>query len=464
MKRLLLLGCLSPLLFGQSLEGIWQGTLAAGASRLRVVFHISKSADGKFTGSIDSPDQGARGIPVSAVTRNGQSVRIESAAIGATYEGVLAVDGKTLTGKWQQRGTGLPLALERVEKAPEIRRPQEPSRPYPYDEEEVSYENKKGGTKFSGTLTLPRAKGRVPAVILLSGSGAQDRNGTVFGHRPFLVLADYLTRRGVAVLRVDDRGVGGSTGDLLQSTIIDLAGDARAGVDFLKGHKAIDAAKIGLVGHSEGALVASCLASESKDLSFIVLLAGSAVVGEQLLYKQSELIVKVMGVTPEMAAISRNAQQSLFRVIKEEKDPALAQKKLSGIAQNVLEQTPEAQRELARKAMQVQFQALQSRWFRFFVTYDPAPALKKVTCPVLALFGEKDLQVPPDQNLPAAEAALKAGGNKDHTAKSLPQLNHLFQTAKTGSPTEYPAIEETIAPVALETIADWIGRHVKPAR
>ena len=167
MKRLLLLGCLSPLLFGQSLEGIWQGTLAAGASRLRVVFHISKSADGKFTGSIDSPDQGAKGIPVSAVTRNGQSVRIESAAIGATYEGVLAVDGKTLTGKWQQRGTGLPLALERVEKAPEIRRPQEPSRPYPYDEEEVSYENKKGGTKFSGTLTLPRAKGRVPAVILL---------------------------------------------------------------------------------------------------------------------------------------------------------------------------------------------------------------------------------------------------------------------------------------------------------
>jgi pimeloyl-ACP methyl ester carboxylesterase len=278
------------------------------------------------------------------------------------------------------------------------------------------------------------------------------------------VLADYLTRKGIAVLRTDDRGVGGSTGDPRTATTEDLVGDTLAGVAFLKSRKDIDARRIGLIGHSEGGLIAPLAATRSADVAFLVLMAGPAVTGEQIMYRQSELIARVMGASDEAIARSREQQQRLFAIIRQEKDPATAEKKLRESLDLTLSEVKPGERASAEAAVKAQLQTLLTPWFRFFLTYDPAPGLAKLHQPVLAIAGSLDLQVPPDQNLPVIEKMLKAAGNKDFEIVRLPGLNHLFQTAQTGSPMEYARIEETIAPAALETIANWILRHTRTPR
>jgi hypothetical protein len=267
------------------------------------------------------------------------------------------------------------------------------------------------------------------------------------------VLADHLTRRGIAVLRVDDRGVGGSTGKVAESTSDDFAGDVLAGIEYLETRKEIDPKKIGLIGHSEGGLIAPIVASRSKDVAFIVLMAGPGLTGEEIIYLQSALIARANGAKDEMIAQNRLIQEKTFAVIKQEKDNSLAEKKLLEINGATTEEQ--------QKAAAPRIRPYLSTWFRYFLTYDPIPFLKQVRCPVLAINGELDLQVPYKENLAAIEAALKAGNNKDHTAISLPGLNHLFQNCKTGSPDEYAKIEETIAPVALQAISDWILKHAK---
>jgi uncharacterized protein len=448
----------------RSIAGLWQGTLKAGSVTLRVVFKIEKKPDGSLTGTLDSIDQGAKDIPLSEVRLQGSDVRFQVSSISGVYEGKLAPDGAAMTGEWKQGGVTLPLKLERVEKLPEIRRPQEPQKPYPYLEEEVAYENRAGGSRLAGTLTMPRDGGPFPAVLLITGSGAQDRNETVMGHRPFLVLADTLTRRGIAVLRVDDRGVGGSTGDMARATTQAFAGDALAGVAYLKTRKEIDPRKIGLVGHSEGGLIAPICAARSKEIAFIVLMAGPGLPGEQILYRQSALILKASGAPSSLIAKNRAAQERMFAVLKRKKNDAAAEKTLRAIyarlplpsgdptkatAPGKATETLPAEREAALKMML-------TPWFRFFLTYDPRPALRKVTCPVLAVNGEKDLQVAAKENLRAIREALRAGRNRDYTVRELPNLNHLLQTSQTGSPDEYARIEETIAPAALQVIGDWI--------
>jgi pimeloyl-ACP methyl ester carboxylesterase len=446
------------------LEGHWQGTLDAGPMKLRLALHIQKDPGGGLTGTMDSLDQGAMGLPIDKITVEGSSVRLDLNRIGGSYEGKLDAAGGELTGEWKQGGASLPLSFKRSEKALELKRPQEPSKPYPYREEEVSFENKQAGVRLAGTLTLPRAAGPHAAVLLISGSGPQDRNETVAGHRPFLVLADYLTRKGIAVLRTDDRGVGGSTGDPRTATTEDLVGDTLAGVAFLKSRKDIDARRIGLIGHSEGGLIAPLAATRSADVAFLVLMAGPAVTGEQIMYRQSELIARVMGASDEAIARSREQQQRLFAIIRQEKDPATAEKKLRESLDLTLSEVKPGERASAEAAVKAQLQTLLTPWFRFFLTYDPAPGLAKLHQPVLAIAGSLDLQVPPDQNLPVIEKMLKAAGNKDFEIVRLPGLNHLFQTARTGSPMEYARIEETIAPAALETIANWILRHTRTPR
>jgi hypothetical protein len=236
----------------EGIEGMWMGTLSFSGTDLRVVFHFSKNPEGKLTATLDSPDQGAKDIPVDEVTFQNNHLYLNAKSIGGIYEGDMQEGKPGIDGKWAQGGMSVPLVLERTDKVPELVRPQEPKPPYPYIEKEVTYENKNAGITLAGTLTLPTTGAPFPAVLLITGSGAEDRDETVFGHRPFLVLADYLTRRGIAVLRVDDRGVGKSTGSMAKATSEDFAGDMLAGVEYLKGLKEIDPKRIGLLGHSEG--------------------------------------------------------------------------------------------------------------------------------------------------------------------------------------------------------------------
>jgi hypothetical protein len=446
----------------ENIEGIWQGTLKVSVMELRVVFKISKKPDGTLSATLDSPDQGAKDIPVDKVELKNNNLRLDVKSIQGVFEGEIKENGATIQGQWKQAGMSLPLILKRVDKVPEVRRPQEPKRPYPYDEEEIVYENKSAGIKLAGTLTFPRTKGPFPAVLLITGAGPQDRNETLLGHRPFLVLADYLTRRGVAVLRVDDREVGSSTGNFSEATSKDFASDVLAGVGYLKGRKEINPKQIGLIGHSEGGVIAPMVAVQSPDVAFIVMMAGTGLTGEEILYLQSDMILKAAGATDKIVAFIRETQEREFAVIKKEKNRAIAEKKL----REILQWQKQVQEKLSKQEQEwldslgdmseLEIKMVLSPWFRQFLTYDPRPTLMKVKCPVLAIIGELDLQVAPKENLCAIEEALKAGGNKHYVVKELPKLNHLFQTAKTGALSEYAKIEETVSPTALELIADWI--------
>jgi fermentation-respiration switch protein FrsA (DUF1100 family) len=450
----------------KGLEGIWQGTLKIGNVELRLAFKVTKKDD-KLTATLDSIDQGAKDIPVDSVEQKDATVTFTMAKLKASFEGTMNKEGTEIAGTFKQAGMEFPLTLKRTDKVAELARPQEPKKPYPYDAVEVTYENKKGGAKFAGTLTLPKGDGPFPVVLLITGSGPQDRDETVAGHKPFLILADHLTRKGVAVLRVDDRGVGGSTGDTEKATSEDFAGDVLAGVEFLKGRKEIDPKRIGLVGHSEGGMIAPMVAAQSKDVAFIVLLAGPGQTGEDLLLLQGELVVKSEGGDADAVKKARAQQEALFGILKKEKDPKAAKEKVDAYVKEQTEKlTDEERKQLeALKAVQeAKLNMLLTPWFRYFLEYDPAPALKKVRCPVLAVNGEKDVQVSAKENLARIKKSLEEGGNPDVTVKELPGLNHLLQTCKTGAVSEYTRIEETMAPAALEVISDWILAHVKAGK
>ncbi len=447
----------------KDIEGIWMGNLTVPGGLLRIVFNISTNSDGSINASMDSPDQGVSGIPVETVSYKDGNLNLGVKSLGS-FEGVYKENNETIEGEWKQSGSTFPLVLNRIEKAPETHREQDPVKPYPYTEEEVVYENKEAGVKLAGTLTLPQSEGPFPAVILITGSGQQNRNEEIAGHRPFLVLSDYLTRKGIAVLRVDDRGIGGSTGNVSQDTTEDFAGDVLTGVEYLKSRKEIDPSRIGLIGHSEGGLIAPMVAVKSPDIAFIVLMAAPGVTGEEILYMQSDRIARAEGASNETIAQNEALVRRMYSVVKEEKNNTAAEEKLREILRTEIANTSEQKTESSghsEAVIDAQVTALTSPWMRFFLTYDPRPTLMKVKCPVLAITGEKDLQVPPEENLRAIDDALKAGGNKDYIVKELPGLNHLFQTAKTGSPSEYAKIEETISPDALEIIGNWILEHTQ---
>jgi len=446
------------------IEGIWEGKLKIPGVELRIVFKISKNPDGTLTATLDSPDQGVTDIPVEEVIFKDNSLRLEVKSVGGVYEGKVSEDFLVIEGEWKQSGGVFPLTVKRVDKAVEILRPQEPKKPYPYTEEELVYENKEAGITLAGTLTLPPGKGPSPVVLLITGSGPHDRNETIFNHRPFLVLADYLTRQGIVVLRVDDRGVGKSTGDFFQATSEDFAFDVLAGIEYLKARKEINLNQIGLIGHSEGGLIAPMVAVKSPDVAFIILMAGTGLTGEEILYLQGALISKAMGVSEEKIAKNRQTNEKICSFIKEETDEKIIKEWLRQRFVAGWEKMSEEEKKAIgdpEEYLKAQLQCLFSPWVRFFLTYDPKPTLMKVKCPVLAINGEKDLQIPPKENLSAIEEALKSGGNQDYTIKELPNLNHLFQTAQTGLPTEYAKIEETISPVALKIIGDWILEQIR---
>jgi pimeloyl-ACP methyl ester carboxylesterase len=427
------------------IDGAWIGKLDTGTLRLRIVFRITNTQDG-LTATLDSPDQGMNGLPGTAVTREGSSLKIETNQIDGIFAGKIAADATAIDGTWTQRGHSFPLALTRVKDESELglKRPQNPVKPYPYREEEVSYDNKQQNVTLAATLTIPPGKGPFPGVVLITGSGPQDRDESLLGHKPFLVLSDYLTRQGIAVLRADDRGTAKSTGDFKTGTTADFATDTEAGILYLKTRSEVDPHKIGLIGHSEGGVIAPMIAARNKDVAFIVMMAGTGVTGDEVIAAQSEAIAIAGGKDPAEAAKDAAKERDLLKLVETEKDETVLEKELK---EKMAGDVPEAQ-------IGLQIKQLTSPWFRYFLTYDPAIALRKVTCPVLAINGSLDKQVLPDQNLPPIRQAL--ADNKHAEVDELPGLNHLFQTAKTGSPTEYAQIEETISPVALEKMATWI--------
>jgi len=430
-----------------SVAGSWEGSIDAMGTRLRIGVAITRQPDGALTATMDSPDQGAYGLALSDVTFAGGVLRFVLKAANGSFEGTLNAAGSEIAGTWTQAGA-LPLTLKKVDKLSRPNRPQEPKPPFPYRSEDVTVANAAANVTLAGTLTLPEGPGPFPAVVFITGSGPQNRDEELLGHKPFLVLADHLTRRGIAVLRYDDRGIGKSTGDFGAATSEDFAGDALAAWQFLGARRDIDPRRIGLLGHSEGGLIAPMLAARTPGIAFVVMLAGPGVTGEQIMLKQGALIMKANGAPDTMIAANIELQKQVFTILREETEPARIVERLSAIP---VPGPKEASAALVKQSS--------SPWLRYFALYDPAPALEKVTCPVLAMGGELDLQVPVDQNLPAIEAALKKGGNKDYTVLRLPGLNHLFQTCKKGTPGEYAQIEETMSPVALDAIAAWVRKR-----
>jgi len=429
------------------IDGDWLGTLDSGMGKLRLLLHITNTEDG-LTATMDSLDQSANGIPVNSITRTGAELKFEMKSIGGSYEGTIGSDLGTISGTWTQMGKTFPLVLKPVKNKSELdlKRPQTPVKPYPYREEEVSYSNPAAKIELAATLTIPPGKGPFPAVLLMSGSGPHDRDETLAGHKPFLVLADYLTRKGIVVLRADKRGVGKSGGDYSKAVMEDFASDAEAGVAYLKTRAEVNPHKIGLVGHSEGGIEAPMAAVQDPDVAFIVLMAGTGVKGDELLAEQVRLIEKAGGKSQADVDKDVATQREILALVEKDKDDATLEKDLRA---TMAGKEPDVQ-------ISLQVKLVSSPWFRGLLEYDPVPTLSKVMCPVLAINGEKDLQVPPDTNLPPIRKALAAGGNKNSEVDELPGLNHLFQDAKTGGIGEYSEIEETMSPVAMDKVASWI--------
>jgi hypothetical protein len=438
----------------KSAEGYWVGTMNLGAIEVRLGLKI-ESKEGKLAGSIDAIDQGVKGIPIEGIEFKEGTLTLKMTAMKSEYVGKMQADGDTIKGELEQGGK-YALEFKRVDKAPELLRPQLPKKPFPYVEEEVAFDSKAKDIKLAATFTKPKGDGLFPAVALITGSGPQDRDETLMGHKPFLVIADYLTRKGIAVLRYDDRGIGKSTGNFFTSTSKDFADDAAGAVTYLRGRK--DVAKIGLMGHSEGGIIAPMVAAETPEVAFIILLAGPGTPCDELMVAQGQLIVKAMGGDEKALARQKEIQMKLFELAKKGADLDQLKNAMTEFEKSL---TEDEKKEVAKtRAMaNAQISQLAGPWFRFFLNYDPRPALEKVKCPVLAINGDKDLQVPCKENLRAIEKALKSGGNKDVTIKEFPGLNHLFQPAKTGLPTEYGRIETTFAPEALELIAEWIAKR-----
>jgi len=444
----------------ERIDGIWLGTLEVPGAELRIALTISKSDTGKYSATMNSVDQGSPEIPLNEVKYENHHLIVQDTKIGIAFEGNIDFNTNTFNSEFRQGPNKFPVFFHKVDKLPSISRPQDPKKPYPYNEEQIKYENQNAGIEIAGTLTYPKTGGPFPAVILLTGSGPQNRDEEVFGHKPFLIFSDYLTRQGIAVLRADDRGVGGTTGVFKGSTTGDFADDGLAGVRYLQSRKEINTNQIGLVGHSEGGMMAPIAASKSQDVSFIVLIAGPGIQLDDIVLFQKELKWKQAGMSEKDLKLHRSWHNNVADiVIKDIPDEAAADEiralysNLTKDEKSRLNKTPES--------LEGEINSVLEPWRRYGYRYDPESVLSKVKCPVLAINGSKDMQVVAGKNLNAIEKALKMGGNTNYMIKELQGLNHLLQTAVTGEESEYPKIEETMSPAAMNIIADWVKEQVK---
>jgi len=466
------------LLQAQSIVGNWEGALDANGTELTVVFHIAKDSTGKLVGSFDSPKQMAYGLKCSNISMAGDSVLIEMKAFGAKYSGLVGADKKTMTGNWGQGGMTLPLELVKtgdVAVAAEMKRPQTPKPPFSYHSEEVSYGNADNSIRFGGTFTRPSLwadkvkEMKYPVVILITGSGQQDRDETLFEHKPFAVIADHFAKQGIATLRVDDREKGKTTGKFMTSTTLDFAKDVEAGIEYIKTRKDVDLKNIGLIGHSEGGMIAPMVASKRKEVKFIVLLAGPGVPIIELMEQQSVDVMFSSGVPKDQAEKFRPLYTSIMLAALKEPDTAAAENNIIDLFTKWQNNTDSAtvknttgvtdKESLTAFASSVVKQVKQP-WFHYFLQFKPADYLKNVRCAVLALNGEKDIQVAAAPNLEAIRKIMTEKMVKTFKVQQLPGLNHMFQRCNTCTVQEYAQLEETFDPGTLTIISSWIKEVV----
>jgi pimeloyl-ACP methyl ester carboxylesterase len=463
-KRLLIATLmLMPLLLAaqqnQKFTGPWMGKLNVGAVQVRLGVNLSIDNTGKMNTLLDSPDQNAFGIKTDTTIIFGDNITIKAKKLMASYEGKMVRGDSLINGKWTQAGQTYDLNLKKLVKPIVLKRPQEPKPPFPYKSEDITFLNEKANIELAGTLTIPEGKGPFPAVVMVTGSGAQDRDEALMGHKPFLVIADYLTRNGIAVLRYDDRGTAKSKGIFATGTSFDFADDAEAGLMWLRKQPLIDVNHVGIAGHSEGGLIAPIVASRNKNVDFIILIAGPGLTGKEILLAQSELISEKSGLKQEEIIKSHKLNNEIYDAIINEKDNtkalAAAKKFMVDAIKNETSLT-EAEKTAQISTIDPKLAPLVTPWFRTFMIIDPKDYLTKTQCPVLALNGTKDVQVPYKADLEAIDKYLKIAGNKHYTIMKIEGVNHLFQHADTGLPTEYANIEETFAPEALKAMSDFI--------
>ena len=440
---------LATLQSNAQIEGYWKGQIKLGAQELEMAFDI-KAIDNGFSATLDVPAQGAFDIPVDETVFQENRLNMTMSAMGATYSGMLKES--RIEGEFTQHGMTFPLNLEKGSKEAKQVRPQDPQPPFDYRVTEVSFTNEKEGNTLTGTLTIPKGKGPFPAMVLVSGSGQQNRDEELMNHRPFWVIADYCARHGIAVLRYDDRGMGGSTGEVENATSLDFSYDAEAAFDFLRKQKHIDASRVGILGHSEGGIINFMVSARRPEVAFLVSLAGPAVNGIEVLKEQQVAILRASGMTEEMIAFSQNSNRQLFDIVessndREEADSLMRQLvKGWGYNEELTEQT---------------VSGMTMPWMYYFLKYDPTEAIVKTNCPALLLNGSKDLQVIASQNLPAYEKIIAEHGKTNLTLHEMPDLNHLFQHCETGAIEEYATIDETISPEVLEMIVGFVKKIEK---
>ena len=445
------------ILFAQNIIGSWSGVLSVSNTKLQVVFNITQQ-DSSYTSTMDSPDQGAFGLPTTRTTFADNKLEIVATGLGIYYQGILA--GDSIVGSFNQGGISFPLILKKAEKV-QFNRPQTPVEPYPYTNEEVIITLKKDNITLSGTLSKPYGDRHHPAIILISGSGPNDRDETIFGHKPFLVLSDFLTRNGFAVIRYDKRGVGKSTGEYNKATIRDFANDAAAVVDFAKSRKDIDPANIHVIGHSEGGLIAAMLASQNPNIRSVVSMAGPGVKGLEIVQDQNRVSMQAQKIEPEtidkLLELNREILQGIMEWHGTENERTTLRNQLGVL----WVQLPILVKMKVKKDVFVRnnYNALVMPGYRSFLSIDPAEYWEKTKCPVFAINGEMDTQVLAEKNLSAIRNALTNGNNKNFETKSYPKLNHLFQECTTGYVDEYAKIEQTISPEVLEDILAWLQKQ-----
>jgi uncharacterized protein len=475
---------LCPLVFlvllsqAQNITGTWQGNLDVQGNQIPIVFHIKKDSLNKWLSSFDSPSQHAFNLPCSEVILKDDSIILMMAILNGKYAGLLNKEKSQITGSWFQGAGSLPLTVKKTsETVKEQKRPQTPRPPFPYHSEEIMYTNADKSIQYGGTLTYPKSDSLTgsaeshsfPAVILITGSGQQDRDESIYGHKPFAVIADYFTKRGFVVLRVDDRGIGKTTGIFSEATTMDFAKDLEAGLDFLEKQPMVNKNKIGLIGHSEGGMIAPIVADERREIKFVILLAGPGIPIIDLMQQQIEAVSISNGDSPAVA----NANGQLMHIVWEEtsknEDSAMTVEHIRMKIENWSKTLDTAT--LAKFKIQYAgnlnnlitqaMATLHSKWYKYFISFNPQPYLENLDCKVLALNGSKDVQVIAATNLKGIRQSLQKSKSPQYDVVEIPGLNHLFQSCIKCNPAEYNDLEESFSPIALDMIGNWLQKNVQ---
>jgi uncharacterized protein len=466
--------------YAQNITGTWEGSLNVQGNQIPIVFHISKDSANKLIASFDSPSQHAFNLPCSEVILKDDSVNLIMPIIKGKYTGLLSKDNKQVDGFWFQGPGSLPLSITKTSETAvvkEHKRPQTPKPPFPYNSDDVVYMNADKSLQYGATLTYPKTDSinlsanakTYPAVLLITGSGQQDRDENLFDHKPFAIIADYLTRNGFAVLRVDDQGIGKSTGNFGQATTADFAKDVEASLDFLEKQSMVNKEKIGLIGHSEGGMIAPMVADERKEIEFIVLLAGPGIPIIDLMQQQMEAVSLSEGSSPAEAKAGGQLMHIVWEEAVKNEDSATTVKNIrmkidtwsktldTGTLAKIKKNNTSAINSQIAQAMSL----LNGKWYKYFISFNPQPYLQKLNCKVLALNGSKDVQVVAEPNLNGIRSSLKKSKSPEYEVIEIPGLNHLFQTCIKCSPSEYNDLEESFSPKALDIMGNWLQKNVQ---